>query len=189
ALTILPPESRELRQHAPHRGPAVAVACWEVRTTVEDIAVRREKRRERPTALAGHELYCTLVTGVDGRALGAGDLDRGLALVDERGNLRIVVGLRVHDVTPVAPHCTDVEKDRPVLASCTLERFPAPRHPVDGLCRPVLQERARLAGECIACRGIAAHSRLTRGSSGRCPSACIPRSAASAPCRSLGRGR
>ena len=54
-------------------------------------------------------------------------------IIDNARDLRILVGLAVHHMAPVAPHSTDVQKDRFVLPLGPRERRLAPGMPVHGL--------------------------------------------------------
>src|SRR5207248_8584377 len=60
---------------------------------------------------------------------------------DDFGDFGVFVALAVDDVTPVAPHRADIEKDRLVLRFCPFERVLAPFMPVNGLVRSRTQVR------------------------------------------------
>jgi hypothetical protein len=74
-----------------------------------------------------------LVPGVHVRTLVTVDLDADPLPVEDLCYLRILIGLVVHDVAPMAPHRSDVEQNRPILGARVLERLRSPREPLDGL--------------------------------------------------------
>ena len=97
-------------------GPPVSIDGREVGSAVKRLAIGREKDGERPTAGAGDGRDRKLVTAVDIGTLVAIDLHRDEFAIDDFGDLAALVGLAVHDVTPVTPHRANVEQDRLVLA-------------------------------------------------------------------------
>src|SRR5439155_22232107 len=135
------------QEDASEARPSMRVLRGKIRASVEHLPVRGEERGERPTALARDRADGLLVPRVYVRSLVPVHLDRNEAVVDDRGELRILVRFAVDHVTPVAPRGPDVQEDRPVeflrLAECLL----APRVPVDGLMGRALQVRRRLAGQ------------------------------------------
>ena len=99
------------------RRHAVARLGREVGAGVERHAVGGEERVERPAAVAGHRLHGVHVDRVDVRALLAVDLDADEVLVHQRGDLRVLEGLALHHVAPVARGVADRDEDRLVLAA------------------------------------------------------------------------
>ena len=120
-------------EHGAEAGPAMRAVGREVGAAVEHLAGGREKRRQRPAALPGQRLHRPLVAGVDVRPLVPVHLDADEVLVQELGERRILVGLAVHHVAPVAPDGADVEQHRAVLRAGGREGLVAPGIPVDGL--------------------------------------------------------
>src|SRR5439155_13735878 len=62
---------------------------------------------------------------------------------------RILERLSLHDVAPVTGGVADREQDRAILGARALERLVAPRVPVDGIARMLLQVWRRLVGEAV----------------------------------------
>ena len=120
-------------EHGTEAGPAMRAVGRKVGAAVEHLAGGREKGRQRPAALPGQRLHRPLVAGVDVRPLVPVHLDADEVLVQELGECRILVGLAVHHVAPVAPDGADVEQHGAVLRAGGLEGLVAPGIPVDGL--------------------------------------------------------
>ena len=110
---------------------------------VERHAVGRQERVQRPAAVAGHRLHRVHVDRVDVRALLAVDLHAHEVLVHQRRDLRVLEGLALHHVAPVAGRVADRDDQRLVLRAGARERLLAPRVPVDGVLRVLEQVRAR----------------------------------------------
>ena len=134
-------------QHlAPARQPVPRLRR-EVRPAEERDLLGRGEDVQRPAALAGHRLHGLHVEGVDVGALLAVDLDRHEALVHERGDLRVLEGLALHDVAPVAGRVADRHEQRAVLLARAAQRLLAPRQPVDGVVAVLEEVGRRLPGE------------------------------------------
>jgi hypothetical protein len=146
--TVLPRigDGREHHVEGRHVGP------WfgrEVRAAVEGRAIRGQEDRHRPAARAGHRLHRLHVDVVEVRPLLAVDLDIHEGRVHELGGARILEGLALHDVTPVARGVANRQQDGPVLGPGTRERFLAPRIPIDGVVCVLQQVRAGLARQAV----------------------------------------
>ncbi len=77
-----------------------------------------------------------LETLVDVRPGVAVHLSRDEVLIDELRNLGIAVGLLIHDVAPMAPDGSDVQKNRAVHFFCQPEGLFSPGLPMDRrMCR------------------------------------------------------
>ena len=120
-------------QHGAKAGSAVLPVGREVGPAVEDFAGRGEEGGERPAALPGDRLDGVLVAGVDVGALVPIHLDADEVLVEELGQVGILVRLPVHHVTPVAPDRADVEEHRLVGAAGGGEGLLSPGIPMDRL--------------------------------------------------------
>ena len=99
--------------------------------------------------MAGHGLHRVHVDRIDVRALLAVDLDADEALVHQRRDLRVLEGLALHHVAPVAGGVADRDEDRLVLAAGAGERLLAPRVPVDRVVRVLEQVGGGLCGESV----------------------------------------
>ena len=127
----------------------------EVGAGEERHAVGGEEGVQRPAAVPGHGLHGVHVDRVDVRALLAVDLDAHEALVHQRGDLRVLEGLALHHVAPVAGGVADRDEDRLLLVARAAERLLAPRVPVDGVLR-VLEQVGRglvARGGCVIASG------------------------------------
>ena len=133
---------REARQ-------AVAIVRREVRAAEERLQLRGEEYVQRPSPAAGHRLHRAHVQLVDVGPLLAVDLDRHVVRVEELGDRRILEGLALHHVAPVAGGVADREEDRPVELARALERFTPPWIPVDRVVSVLEQVRARLGRESV----------------------------------------
>ena len=120
-------------EHRPEAGPPILAIRWEVRTAEEDLSFRVEKRRQRPAALLGQCLDGALVTCVYIRTLVAIHLDADKMLVQETGQLGVLVGLAVHDMAPMTPDGADVEQHRFVGRLRRGECLGTPGVPMDRL--------------------------------------------------------
>ena len=112
-------------------GHAVARLRREVRAAVERHLLGREEHVQRPAALAGHRLHRLHVERVDVRALLAVDLHAHEALVHQRRGRRVLEGLALHDVAPVAAGVADRHEQRAVELARAGQRLVAPGQPVD----------------------------------------------------------
>ena len=134
AIALFAKRARDLHQHAAKPRPAPGILVGrEVRPAEEDLAVGREERRERPAALAAQRLHRALVARVHVRPFVAVDLDAHEVPIEDLGDTRVLIGLAIHDVTPVAPHRADIQQDRLLLDARSRERVVAPGQPVDRL--------------------------------------------------------
>ncbi len=150
ALALLAERARDFHQHAPEARPPVGVVVrWEVRPAEEHFPVGREERRERPAALPAQRLDGALIPRVDIRPLVAVHLDAHEIAIQDLGDARILVGLAVHDVAPMAPDGADVEENRLLLGAGARERRVAPWRPGDGLVGGGLEVGRLLGGQLI----------------------------------------
>ena len=120
-------------QHLRPRRQALPRERREVGAGPERRALGRQERVQRPAALAGHRLHRVHVDRVDVRALLAVDLDADERLVHQRRDHRVLEGLPLHDVAPVAGGVADRHEHRLVLLAGALERLGTPRIPVHGV--------------------------------------------------------
>jgi hypothetical protein len=130
----------------------MAVDRGEVRPTVEGFALGREEHRHRPAAVTGQDLDRLHVHVVDVGSLLAVYLHAHEVLVHECGGVRVLEGLPLHDVAPVAGGVPDGEEDWTVLGAGPRKGLFAPRVPVDGIVRVLQQIRAGFADQTIRCR-------------------------------------
>jgi hypothetical protein len=128
---------------------ALARLRREVRAGVERRALGCEEGVERPAAAARERLDGVHVDRVDVRALLAVDLDADIALVHQGRDLRVLEGLALHHVAPVAGGVADRDEDRLALGARAGERLLAPRVPVDGVVLVLEEVGRRLLGESI----------------------------------------
>ena len=127
-----------LHHHPEARHPA-AVVGREVGAAVEGHPLGVAEDGHRPAAPPGHRLHRLHVEGVDVGALLAVDLDADEVLVHVGGGLRVLEGLALHHVAPVAGRVADREQDRAVLLASPGQRLGAPRVPVHRVL-PVLEQ-------------------------------------------------
>ena len=114
-------------------GTAVLVVRWEIRSAKERAPIGSQKGSERPSSLATYSLDGSLVSTVDVGTLVAVYLNRNIILVNQFCDLRILVGLTIHHVAPMAPDRPYVEQHRLVLALGLIESVGAPLMPIYGL--------------------------------------------------------
>ncbi len=126
-------------QDAAETGPTVRVFRREVGASVVGLPVRREEPGQGPASLAGDRADRLLIPRVDVRALVPIHFDRDEMVVDDLGELGVLVRLAVDDVAPMAPRRPDVKEDRPVEFFRPTERILAPWIPGDGLVGRALQ--------------------------------------------------
>ena len=137
--------------HAEARHPAALVGR-EVGAAVEGHALGVEEDGHRPAALAGHRLHRLHVDRVDVGPLLAVDLDADEVLVHVGRGLRVLEGLALHHVAPVAGRVADREQDRLVLAPRAARAPPPPRIPVDRVVAVLEQVGTGLLGEPVGHR-------------------------------------
>ena len=129
---VLPLEAVDDRfHHHPEARHAAALVGREVGAAVEGHAVGVEEDGHRPAALAADRLHRLHVDRVDVGPLLAIDLDVDEVLVHVGGGLRVLEGLALHHVAPVAGRVADREQDRAVLLARPRQRLLAPGVPVD----------------------------------------------------------
>ena len=97
-------------------GHSVALLGREVGARVEGHLLGGQEHVERPAAAAGHRLAGLHVDRVEVRALLAVELHAHEALVHQRGGPRVLEGLALHHVAPVAGRVADREHDRHLRA-------------------------------------------------------------------------
>src|SRR3989454_2385767 len=157
AVTFFAKGAGDLHQYPPgSRAPILVVVRREIRSAEEDFAVRRQKRGQRPAALATQRLNGSLVASIDVRPLIPIDLDADEVAIENLGDARVLVRLAVHDVAPVAPHRADVEQDRLVLRPRSGEGRLSPREPVHGLVRGGFEVGGRLGGQRVQLKYLTA---------------------------------
>jgi hypothetical protein len=149
-LAVRPVVVRDGFQQALHARATGAVVGRKIGAAVKRLTVRREKRRERPTALAGQGAHRRLVARIDVGAFVPIDLHRNERFVDDARHFCILVTLAVHHMAPVAPNGADVEQDGFVLLARLRESGVAPLPPLDGLMRGGAQVGARGLCEFVA---------------------------------------
>ncbi len=159
---------RERRRQRPQHGreahpdAAVAVAGGIVGAPVEGLAVGGEPQGHRPTAAARERLHGGHVDRVDIGSLLAVDLDGDVVLVQVAGDVLVLEGLLLHDVTPVARGVADREQHRPAEAPRGVERLVAPGIPAHRVVGVLPEIRARLQEEAIGVAGRAARQQMAR---------------------------
>src|SRR5258706_6182189 len=123
ALLLLAERACDLHQHAPEARSAVRIVVrWEVRPAEEHFTLGREERRERPATLSAQRLDGALIARVDVRPFVAVHLDAHEIAIQDLGDARILVGLAVHHVAPMAPDGADIEENRLLLRARPRER-------------------------------------------------------------------
>ncbi len=138
---------RDAEQHAAKARATVSVLRWKVSPTIKRLTIRSEKCGQRPSALPAHRLHRDLIAAVDIGTLVAIHLHGNEVFVHDRCNFGIVVGLAIHHVTPVAPHCADIEQHGLVLALRGGEGLLAPLVPANRLMHGGAQVSGGRAGE------------------------------------------
>ncbi len=132
-VAAVAPDLGHGEQDAAEAGAAVAVVAGEVGAAEVGAAVWREECGEGPAALAADGGDGCLIAGVHVGALVAVDLDGDEVVVEDAGDLSVLVGLAVHDVAPVAPDGADVEEDGLVFGLGAGKGGFSPRVPLHGL--------------------------------------------------------
>ena len=140
----------DLAEHVGEAGAAPGGHAREVRPAEDGLEVGREDHGERPARRLAEAR-----DGVDEERVevGAGlavDLDGDEARVEEARGVVVLEGLLLHHVAPVAGGVAHGDEDEAALATRPLEGLGAPRVPVDGVVRVLLQVRARLPDEVVA---------------------------------------
>ena len=121
-LAVLAPGLGDRLQHLRPGGHAVARLGREVGAAVERQLLGGEEHVQRPAAVAGHALDGLHVERVDVGALLAVDLHAHEALVHQRRRARVLEGLALHHVAPVAGGVADRDEQRLVLLARARER-------------------------------------------------------------------
>src|SRR6185437_5598592 len=121
------------QQHAPEAGASVMIARRKVGAAVKRLAVWGKEGSQRPSALPAHRLHRDLVAAVNVWALVPVHLDSHKTLVDDLGDLGIIIGFPVHHMAPMAPHGPNIEQNGLILALGEGEGLLAPFIPLDGL--------------------------------------------------------
>ena len=147
-LAALAPDLGHRHEHSPKAGPPVAVAGRKVGPAEVGPPVRCQNRRQRPAPLPAHGRNRRLVARVHVRPLVAVDLDGHKVLVDQRGNLRVLIRLAVHHVAPVAPHRANVQQNRLVFRLSPRKGRLAPSMPPHRL----MPRRAQIGGRSLGKR-------------------------------------
>ncbi len=129
-LGVLAPRVRDVFEQFDEPRPSLLGALREVRPDVERFPLRRQPRRQRPPAAAGHLLADAHVNRVDVRALFSIYLYRHEVLVQQFRHLLVLETLLGHHVTPVAGRVADREEDGDVPFLRRLQRGVVPRLPV-----------------------------------------------------------
>ena len=125
----LAPNLRHGQQNASDSRPAVPLVARNVGAAEVRPPIRREKRGQRPPSLPADRRHRRLVARVHIRSLIAIDLHGHKMLIDERGHLGVFIRFAIHHVAPVAPHRSNVEKNRLVFSLRARECSLAPRMP------------------------------------------------------------
>ena len=102
---------RHREQNAPKTGPSHRVFGRKIRSAEKRLSVGEQKSGQRPAALAGDGADRGLIARIDVRAFVAVHFHGDKILVDDFGDLGVLVTLAVDDVAPVAPHRADIEKN------------------------------------------------------------------------------
>ena len=156
-IAPLSPDLRQGREHPPKARPPVAFVGRNIGAAEVGPPVGSQKDRQRPTALAGDRRDRDLIARVHVGPLVAIHLDRYKVLVDEPGDLRVLIGLPVHDVAPMAPDSANVEQDGLVLGPGAGKGRLAPGMPPDGLmARRTQVGTGRVFQQVGAARGVVA---------------------------------
>jgi hypothetical protein len=121
------------QQHPPKAGTPIPIAGRKIGPPIKRFPVGRKKRRQRPPALPAHRLHRCLIPAVNVRTLVPIHLHRDEMLIHNRRNLRIVIRLPVHHMTPVTPHRPNVEQHRLVLPLRRRKGVSSPLMPLNRL--------------------------------------------------------
>src|SRR5947208_8142414 len=119
------------------------VARREIGAAIKRFALWGEKSRKGPSTLAADGLHRRLIAAVDVRTFVTVDLDGDKMLVDQRRDLRVLVGFAVHHVAPMAPYGPAIEQDRLVFPLGLFKGLLPPFMPVNRLVHRRTQIRRR----------------------------------------------
>src|SRR5580658_8108070 len=142
-------------QHPLEARTPVPIVRRKIRPTVKRLPVRSKKSRQRPPTLPAYRTDRSLVPAVNVRTLVAVHLHRNKMLIHNGRNFRVIVGLAVHHMAPVAPHRANVEQHGFVRALRRGKRLLAPLMPLNGLVHGGPQVGGRSAGERV--QGLGSH--------------------------------
>ena len=117
----------------------MAILRREICSPIERLPVRREKHRHRPAAAAGQHLHRIHIDFVNIRAFFPVNLDIDEQPVHESGDLFVLKGLVLHDMTPVARRIADAQQNRFVFSLGFDKGILAPRVPVHRVVRVLEQ--------------------------------------------------
>ena len=138
----LAPDRGDPLKHLCEAGQSVSRRLGEISAAEKRRAVGSEEHCERPAAgLLGQHLVRRLVDLVEVGPLFAIDLDVDEVPVHERGGRIVLEALVRHHVAPVAGGVADRKQDRGVAGAGLGKRLLAPRMPVDGVFRVLLEIR------------------------------------------------
>ncbi len=160
----------DLAEHVGEAGAAAGRDAGEVGAAEDGLQVRREDQVERPARRLPEARHRVDEERVEIGALLAVDLDGDEAGVEEARGVVVLERLLLHHVAPVAGGVAHGDEEEAALPAGALEGLGAPRVPVDGVVRVLLQVGARLADEVVA---IAAdHLDAARGAAAPPPAPC-----------------
>ena len=140
---VLAKRRRHLGKYLDEPRQAVAPLLREIRAGEEGRPVGREEHRKRPSpGPPGEERMRGLVDLVEVGTLLAVDLHVDERIVHHAGDGGVLERLVRHHVAPVTRGVADRQEDRLVFRARPGEGLLAPRVPVDGIARVLLQVRA-----------------------------------------------
>ncbi len=156
-LAAVPGEARgvvaealiDLAEHVGEAGAASLGDAREVGAAEDGLEVRREDHRERPACRLAQPLHRLDEERVEIGPLLAVDLDGDEAGVEEARGVVVLEGLLLHHVAPVAGGVAHGHEEEAALAARAIEGLGAPRVPVDGVVRVLLEVRARLPDQVV----------------------------------------
>ena len=131
-------------QHAPKRGPPIAVLGRKIGATKKRLTLGSQKDRQRPATVLAQQLQRMLIDLVDVGMLLAVDLDVDKVLVHQRRRLSTLEGFVRHHMTPVTRRVANRQQDRLVLFPRLRKRLFAPRIPIDRIVLMLTEVRAGL---------------------------------------------
>ncbi len=167
-LGLLAPGLGDRLQHLRPRRHPVAGLGGEVGAAVERQLLGGEEDVQRPAPVAGHALHGLHVERVDVGALLAVDLDADELLVHQRRSARVLEGLALHHVAPVAGGVADRDEQRHIALAGARQRGRPPGQPVDGIVGVLAQVGRGLECERVGHRspGLSASARALAAESG-----------------------
>src|SRR5215469_6256460 len=121
------------QQNALETGTSEMIIRRKVGAAEEWATIGSKKRGERPATLSADCRNRGLVSAIDIRTLVAINLHGDELVIDDRGDLRIVVRLAIHYMAPVAPHGANVEQNGLVLLLRLAKGLVSPLMPLDRL--------------------------------------------------------